>query len=952
MMATKIFIATWTFDETLKVLSHSVNSSSLYKLLSFVRKEVEWPQHKENINKLQHSGCLKQIVVSLRSSNLHVVNVALSILGNCCMESESTKKIISNYNGLSELMQVLKRYSKDDGVNGRVFRIIGNMCQHMMSSAILDWDKALFLYIVQFLQKYADDDENCSTFTEATVVMGVRAVRMLLNRITFKTMVENTGLLNALGALLIKCCTRWISEKKDHHILENIIKFLIIYSRYTYYPGIIQLRSTSKGDSLVYLSQLLPLAPKKIVKIIMNFIRVSPLKSDLPIPEICGGFIKLLRESQISKAFKQEYRDYIKCLCYLLEHPVNRSTDRCLETIPQLIQLLREFQNFEENAFRLDSSILIVSALNKCCSHETLVREQLDCDIVGVLVKKIEGIIGSPKVLIINHKLQVQKKRKYPDEFLLPRKRSSMSPPLSQLFGDLRLPLLCDEEPDFSFSNPPPSDINCCCSPCASGDSGIANSPGSSPSSSSSSSQTQDRIRLLPYPDMSDSEDYSPVCSDDECGTGDSVSVNTCKEDQGSIEISKLSDVEDDNSENFPQLSVRSLKYRLVTEILLLLKTYSVKQPLPSELCSEALLLILLKCSIYCERINLSTSFSLSIIHRILRCHEYFIPLMQTEIIPAVHSIMKTPHGKSCRRCSDIEDIGYDTLRQFTLLGESEWGKGEIANRLLLGTTELKKQLILTVPYIIRDKQILRNLLLTCGGQNILMDLLLDAEYQERSVQALCVMASNTLCICNPKQWSAYQGEKMTISDYRVADDCENVVTFVLDDNSCLDADRDFLSKKSSYFNSLLSGGFKESKETFVKLHHTDYRALKVLIYLLHCDFDKTDPKDVQLEISTLLDVILLCDRYLLEDLSAFLIECVQQFAISATSVPLIYQWSQESKTNILRIECIAYALVGELEDSYRCVMFSDLFNLGYSEQIVSDIRELINRYLSLKGRY
>lgn len=40
------------------------------------------------------------------------------------------------------------------------------------------------------------------------------------------------------------------------------------------------------------------IAPRKVVRIVMNFITISSLKSDLPIPEICENLQKLIRQQE------------------------------------------------------------------------------------------------------------------------------------------------------------------------------------------------------------------------------------------------------------------------------------------------------------------------------------------------------------------------------------------------------------------------------------------------------------------------------------------------------------------------------------------------------------------------------------------------------------------------------------------------------------------------------
>lgn len=79
-----------------------------------------------------------------------------------------------------------------------------------------------------------------------------------------------------------------------------------------------------------------------------------------------------------------------------------------------------------------------------------------------------------------------------------------------------------------------------------------------------------------------------------------------------------------------------------------------------------------------------------------------------------------------------------------------------------------------------------------------------------------------------------------------------------------------------------------------------------------------------------------------------FLTDSVEQFRITTDTVPLIYNWSVESGTNLLRIESVAYALVATVGEQERYTMFKNLFNLGYRDQLVEDIQKLLMRYLTL----
>lgn len=237
--------------------------------------------------------------------------------------------------------------------------------------------------------------------------------------------------------------------------------------------------------------------------------------------------------------------------------------------------------------------------------------------------------------------------------------------------------------------------------------------------------------------------------------------------------------------------------------------------------------------------------------------------------------------------------------------------------------------------------------MLDCGGLNTLMNLLQqETTLKERTCKVLCAMATKNLKIANPKAVALNLGKRKSfiLSTYNLENHA-HVVTLKLDDGSALEADRDFLCEKSDFFNRLLKGHFKESKEDEVSLHNVELKSLECLLQLLK-SVDKTVDVEVKVDLETLLDVILLCDRYLITDLCGCLINSVEKFRISRKTVPIIYKWSLESGTNFLRIESIAYALVADLSVNQKLKMFEELFNLGYCTELLDDIHTLLARYL------
>lgn len=241
--------------------------------------------------------------------------------------------------------------------------------------------------------------------------------------------------------------------------------------------------------------------------------------------------------------------------------------------------------------------------------------------------------------------------------------------------------------------------------------------------------------------------------------------------------------------------------------------------------------------------------------------------------------------------------------------------------------------------------------MITCGGLEVLMKLLQEnsPDQQQRSIKTLCMMAVKKLRIKNPKNSveAVTTKEIQLLNDYTPPECCKNIVTFILNDGKKVSADRNFLSEKSDYFSTLLCGHFKESQQDVIELRNVDERMFKSLLTLLNCDIKSSVLLKTDLDLDGLLGLIELADKFLFADLCSSLTDSVEKFHMSSTTVSQIYQWSVESGTNILKVETVAYALVANISDTERFSIFKDLFQLGYCEQLVEDIRKLLERFLN-----
>lgn len=158
-----------------------------------------------------------------------------------------------------------------------------------------------------------------------------------------------------------------------------------------------------------------------------------------------------------------ECLEYLQCLCYLLEHPINRNHERCGKYLPLLVKVLNDFKRPSNKI--LQCCILLISSLNKCRYNETLMLDQLKNNIIDIITDKMVWLVGTNK---INLKHKSDAKRKYKNDDLMTNsycfKRFGIK---GELLKMPQSPSSSDDEMDFliasKFARSP--------SPCSSNDS-------------------------------------------------------------------------------------------------------------------------------------------------------------------------------------------------------------------------------------------------------------------------------------------------------------------------------------------------------------------------------------------------------------------------------------------------------------------------------------------------
>ncbi|XP_023017846.2 uncharacterized protein [Leptinotarsa decemlineata] len=939
------------FDKILAGLDKKQDSKYLFKILTNIRKQVEWPKHKEQIASFRTKGYIKHVIRTLQMPQKHIIDVSLSILGNCVLDKGCARMAIGTYNILTSLGQLLERYPTENTINGRIFRILGNMCTHrdQWANTIVERKPEFVQHTVDLLNTVCEGEFSLENYSEATVTMAVRLLRLMRYSIM---RVNSLGVLKVVGCLFAKLTSKWEETGAYANLLNNVIKILYEYTRFNTYHCISELKKSHEENPLMCLSKVVLLNPKCVVKIFLNCLEHSRLRSELPICEIFAMFNdKLLNYSK--EELGVNYMIYIDCLCSLLDHPIPRSLEQwgsCVKTFVKVLETLKEPSRIE-----LKCCNSIIRALTQCRYEERFVTEELECNIIPVLAGKLKwamGVKDESESLAVSHK--VDRKRGNP---MMVRKLLGNREKPKRRFMNLER---CNRSEFLDYTNidspiermhtsqfPSPSSDDDCRPPWDRSPSPCSSNEGST--GSSALSPFGSPKPPTDYELESDSDDYSPVCSDADSSEFDYNDLPYYDEHvEFERQIQNEQHRTDKSSSENPLPD--NLKVTLLYEICKLLDSFVKFQP--PQLASQEVIYLLLKSALYFpNKFSYREAFA-DLINKILKCQSYVIPLLRTNIIEHLYDLTEYQHDKLCLKCLENKHFGNKILGCFTYVAESEVSKGEIAHALIRGDDEMKAQLVLVIPYVITDHSLLKQFLLECGGLRVLMNLFQQNDkYTDRSMRTLCSLAKERLEIPNPIDVetcgttsgpSFHDGlpGKTTLSG--------RLVAFKLDDGEVVHTERDFLTSKSEFFAILLNGHFKESDEDEVNLHNVKGESLRCLLDLLqHDKLRWAILRRIRLEV--LLDTATLADRYLLTDLCMYIIEWIEKKLMMPQTVAAIYRWSIESQLNLLRVESVAFAMVYKYGDNKRVNMLKQLFDLGYIEELAEDIYDLLARYVTME---
>ncbi|CAG0902119.1 unnamed protein product [Darwinula stevensoni] len=233
-----------------------------------------------------------------------------------------------------------------------------------------------------------------------------------------------------------------------------------------------------------------------------------------------------------------------------------------------------------------------------------------------------------------------------------------------------------------------------------------------------------------------------------------------------------------------------------------------------------------------------------------------------------------------CPACSILAGCRSEVLAVLSCLSERDYGKGELVTSLVKGSAAEQAATCAAIPALLRSRGLLQEFLLTrykvLERVWALLKETTDSTLFRQTVAAVCQLARNVgvsepLALLSKEiavvGGSGGEGEGGGGGGARSCAFRESECDVVLkaDDGSEVAGRRLDLARISPVMNAMLNGFFRESKESVVGVPHASKEAL---VYVVHhsagCEECEAVP---ELSISNAVQLLEVCDRFLLREL-------------------------------------------------------------------------------------
>lgn len=306
---------------------------------------------------------------------------------------------------------------------------------------------------------------------------------------------------------------------------------------------------------------------------------------------------------------------------------------------------------------------------------------------------------------------------------------------------------------------------------------------------------------------------------------------------------------------------------------------------------------------------------------------------------------------KGCKHCQQLQDLGRHWLSNLTRMAESGYGSGVLAHCLLTQGKEIQTCCCLSIPYIVRDKSILRQLLFDCSALDALLDLLEEGKDAMGKTFRQAVDSLVALCASISEKRSLPTTSSRGASG---ANDACRLEAFTMDvqlqveDGSRVTGNRHRLSEANDYFKMMLNGHFVEKDQEVVAFRSARGKPLNIVIHFLHgCNFQTCAFMSSELSVNVQLDVLGLCDLMLLPNLQRETEIRVRQ-NLKLESVCDVYGRALELGMAGFRKAALWFVLMEKTDSERRCECLCELVSGKHGGQVLDDIASLVRQNLDI----
>ncbi|XP_059610964.1 uncharacterized protein LOC132257920 [Phlebotomus argentipes] len=951
---------------------------AIYRILIKIRADVKT---REGIEVFHAEGGLQPLVNLIKKPNEKIIDLSLSILGNCCTVEKCAKK--AGELGIVAPLILLLRTVTNDSIQCRTCRILGNI------AAIEEIAKQISSRgISSIILPILDEAKPI-----ATLVMAVRLLSKIWKITSFQLEASHCAIIKRMMMIVIKYSrNEKISEASSSTtaIEEDALARM--------YPNRVFRESTRKSiNSMVsrlenvrsdifdfaMLGKDQPgsaekdefIAPTEADKcdLISGILRClqmvvkdnggvseciladgSGYKCLVALGRSGNQFRGIVLSILSTMVFNRTNRDHIGCanavtmasellqrndsedaencltaaeirycvnlICLLAQDSCNRAKIRHSGALKKLLQRFRETEcRQERDMIMYGFTLFCYDQMSMCL----LVREGL----IGALIKRLAEELAEAEV---DH-VPIEKA---PESKEIKRKtfeESEIAHPMKR----------------FKIKSPKPSHFSEPGSPGSSSGYGSLYTNQGSPSSFCSLSPKNSSPRSTVFDSDDESMTYSPVCSDNEeeirapeekrDPEHDGLS-NLCDEDsQNSLAAVVLTEGINENSQDAAShdavaMPSEGVEKSTIKRILLLLRDMPLILNHAPELAKLESLTALLKT---CRFISYPHTYCNKILHFVVHDTNNFVPLLQNDFVIDIYKLRHTGYDHTdCQSCEEMKIVSTSILGGLSAIAESGYGRGELAHYLLTGERGMRKHVAILITFILREPKFLYTFLVDHSALYTVMEIILtdDKELGEKACLGITALAGN-LNICDGQSG----GKKTDNPDYdeeNYLSACsDDLISFVVKDSERVNFSESILKECSDVFNTMLTSQFRESINKEIHISDVSVAGIKYFLNLIILNrSDSLDSVPLATEMTPALQAYELSMRYMLTDIEMALLTVIRRI-ISEVNVLSVFEWAMNNNNRQLLEIAVYYYLRSDICGKKKLSMFREADLSEYGNQ-------------------